>query len=110
MEHQNSIKFKILTFISFLCLTIPFTIYFLWFYVFDLGTTQAERVLIFKSYFPDFLHGRWSTTILSIIFSAIAVVLSGTNLKQLKNGWKFINIILLVFSCILLFLNLFSMM
>ena len=110
MEKQNPTKFKVLTFISFLCLTIPFTIYFLWIYVFDIGTTQVERVLIFKSYFPGFLHGRWSTTFVSIIFSAITIFLSITNLKQLKNGYKFINSIMLIFSCILLFLNLFSMM
>ena len=117
MEHKktnfimkNQTKWKISTLISLICLIIPFSIYSLWIYVFNLGTTQAERVSVFKDYFPDFLDGRWSTTIFSIIFSISAVILSSINLKHLKKIWKLINIIILILSGILLFLNLFSMM
>ncbi|SDR94609.1 hypothetical protein SAMN05216503_1476 [Polaribacter sp. KT25b] len=107
---KNQTKKKILTLISFICLIIPFIIYSLWIYVCNLGTTQAERVSIFKNYFPDFLDGRWSTTIVSIIFSISAVIISSINLKHLNGIWKLINIVLLILSSLLLFLNLFSMM
>ena len=107
---KNQTKWKISTLISLICLMIPFSIYILWIYVYNLGTTQAERVSIFKDYFPDFLDGRWSTTIISIIFSISAVILSSINLKHLKGIWKLINIIILIFSSLLFFLNLFSMM
>ncbi|PWK16989.1 hypothetical protein [Xanthomarina spongicola] len=108
MKNQN--KWKISTLISLICLIIPFSIYSLWIYVYNLGTTQAERVSVFKKYFPDFLDGRWSITIISIFFSISAVILSSINLKHLKGMWKLINIVILILSSLLLFLNLFSMM
>lgn len=107
---KNQTKWKISTLISSICLMISFSVYILWIYVYNLGTTQAERVSIFKDYFPDFLDGRWSTTIISIIFSISAVILSNVNLKYLKGIWKFINIVILILSSLLLILNLFSMM
>lgn len=107
---KNQTKWKISSLINLICLMIPFSIYILWIYVYNLGTTQAERVSVFKDYFPDFLDGRWSTTIISIIFSISAVILSSINLKHLKGIWKLINIIILIFSSLLFFLNLFSMM
>ena len=110
MKSLNKIPFKISTLLSLICLLIPLSIMALWIYVFDLGTTQAERVAIFKDYFPDFLNGRWSTTILSITFCIIAIIFSSNNLKLSKKFWKILNVIILVISSLLLFLNLFSMM
>ena len=110
MKRLNKIPFKILTLLSLICLLIPFSIYTLWIYVFDLGTTQAERVAVFKSYFPGFLNGRWSTTLLSIFFLIIAIIFSSNNSKLTNKSWKILNIIILVISSLLLFLNLFSMM
>lgn len=110
MKSVNKIKWRVLTSASLICLLIPFSIYSLWLYVIDLGTTQAERVAIFKDYFPDFLGGRWSTTILSIAFGILAVILSSISLKHSKKNWKSLNILILLFSSMLLLLNLFSMM
>jgi len=110
MKNINQSQWKILTLISLICLLIPFSIYGLWIYVFNLGTTQAERVAIFKDYFPGFLNGRWSTTLLSIIFSLSAIIISSINLKISKKIWKSLNILILLFSSLLLLLNLFSMM
>lgn len=107
---KNQTKWKILTLISLICLIIPFSIYSLWIYVYNLGSTHAERVSVFKDYFPDFLDGRWSTTKISIIFSISAVILSSINLKHLKGIWNLINIVILILSSLLLILNLFSMM
>ena len=85
-------------------------LYGLWVYAFKLGSTQAERVTIFKDYFPDFLNGRWDTTFISIAFCVVAILLSTLNLKKLKNFWRTLNILIVVISSLLLFLNLFSMM
>jgi hypothetical protein len=110
MKRLNKIPIKILTILSLICLLIPSSIYALWIYVFNLGTIQAERVAIFKNYFPDFLNGRWSTTLLSIFFLIVAIIFSSNNLKLMNKKWKILNIIILVISSLLLFLNLFSMM
>ena len=110
MKNRNQNKWKILTLISLICLMIPFSIFSLWIYVFNLGTTQAERVSIFKGYFPNFLDGRWSTTIISLIFSISAIILSSLSLKHFKKTWNLINILILIMSSLLLFLSLFSIM
>jgi hypothetical protein len=110
MKTLNKISYKTSTLISLICLLIPVSIYILWIYAAGLGTTQTERVIIFKSYFPDFLSGRWSTTILSIFFCIVAIIISSNSLKLSKNFWKATSTTILIISSLLLFLNLFSMM
>lgn len=109
MINDNQIKLKILTLLSFVCFSIPFTIYGIWIFSFNLGTTQAEKASIFKAHFPDFLDGRWTLTILSVIFSLTAIVISSSSIRQLKKTWKSVNFLIIIISSILLFLNLFSM-
>lgn len=110
MKNLNQIQLKIKTFLSLVCFSIPLSIYILWIFILDLGTTQVERVAVFKDYFPDFLSGRWSTTLLSIAFCLAAIILSLSCLQFTKKLWKLLNILILIFSSLLLFLNLFSMM
>lgn len=110
MRSLNKTQLKILTLVSLICLLIPFSIYGLWIYVFDLGTTQAERVAIFKDYFPGFLDGRWSTTLLSITFCVSAIIFSSISFKLSGKLWRSLNIVILIISSLLLLLNLFSMM
>ena len=110
MKNLNQTQLKILTLVSLIFLLIPFSIFALWIYVFELGTTQAESVAIFKDYFPDFLNGRWSITFLSIAFCITAIIFTSFGLKLSEKLWKSLNIIILVLSSLLLLLNLFSMM
>ena len=110
MKNSNQTSLKIATLVSLICLLIPITIYGLWIYAFNLGTTQVERVTIFKNYFPDFLNGRWDTTFISIAFCVVAILLSTLNLKKIKKYWRTLNIFIIVISSLLLLLNLFSMM
>ena len=98
------------TLLSFICLLVPFSIYGLWIYVFNLGTTQTERVSIFKDYFPDFLTDRWGSTLLGITFCILAIIFSSISLKLSGIFWKALNILIIVVSSLMLFLNLFSIM
>ncbi len=110
MKKSNQLIIKTLTFVSLIFLSIPLLIYGLWIQAFNLGKTQSERVSIFNNYFPDFLHGRWDTTYLGITFCILAIILSSICLKLPQKLWKALNIIILIFSSLLLLLNLFSMM
>ena len=110
MKNSNQTSLKIATLVSLICLLIPLIIYGLWIYAFNFGTTQVERVTIFKDYFPDFLNGRWDTTFISIAFCVVAILLSTLNLKKIKKYWRTLNIFIIVISSLLLLLNLFSMM
>jgi hypothetical protein len=110
MGKSNQFLLKILTVLSLIFLSFPLLIYRLWIKAFNLGTSQSERVSIFNSYFPDSLQGRWDTTYLSISFCLLAIILSSICLKLSQKFWKILNIIILIFSSLLLLLNLFSMM
>ncbi|WKD86697.1 hypothetical protein KCTC32516_02073 [Polaribacter huanghezhanensis] len=110
MKNLNQTQSKIFTLLGLISLLIPFSIYGLWIYVIDLGTTQKERVAIFKDYFPDFLNGRWSTTLLSIFFCALSITFSFMSIKSSEKLWKILNNIILISSSLLLLLNLLSMM
>ena len=110
MKNLNHTQLKILSIVSLLCLIIPVSIYSLWIYVIDLGTNQAERVVVFKSYFPEILHGRWSTTLLSIFFCVLAIILNTISNKASRTVWKSLNRVIVFTGSLLLFLNLFSMM
>ena len=101
---------KILTFTGLFCLSIPLSLCGLWIHAFNLGDNQPARVAIFNTYLPDFLHGRFDTTFLSIAFCVLAIILSSISLTLSGKLWKILNIIILVLSILLLLLNLFSMM
>jgi hypothetical protein len=101
---------KILTFMGLFCLVIPFSIVGIWVHAFNLGDNQAERISIFNTYFPDFLHGIYSTTLVSIVFCVAAIILSIICLKVSGKLWKILNIAILVISISLFLLNLISMM
>jgi hypothetical protein len=99
----------ILTFAGLLCLSIPVLIEGLWIHAFNLGDSQDNSIAIFNSYLPDFLHGRYAASYLSIVFCILAIFISIINLKSSGKIWK-TNMIILVSSSLLLFLNLFQMM
>lgn len=101
---------KISTFIGLFSLSISLLIFVLWQRAFNLGHNQTDRVAIFRSYFPDFLNGRGTTTYLSIAFLITAIILSSISLKLPGKLWKVLNYIIIVFSIFLLLLNLFTMM
>ena len=110
MKSLTPRSLKVLTFVGLICLSIPIVILGLWIHASNLGTTQIERVAIFDSYFPDSLGGRWDITFLSITFCISAIILSNISLKSSEILWKALNFSILVFSTLLLSLNLFSMM
>ncbi len=101
---------KILTYLGLVCFFIPLSILGLWIYAFDLEDNQTDRVAIFNSYFPNFLHGRYDTTYLSLAFCLLSIVLSSVSLKLSGKLWKAMNIVILVFAIMLLLLNLFGLM
>ena len=110
MQDHVSGNSKTLTIVALLASLVPVIITVLWTKAFNLGGSQEERVAIFKSYFPEFLQGRWDTTYLSIVFCIIAIAVAVKTMKSSFGLWRALNIIILTISGALLFLNLFSMM
>ena len=89
---------------------ISLSLFLLWIYAFEQGNSQIDRVNIFNSYFPEFLHGRFTKTYFSIALCVLSIVLSSKSLALKNTLMKTSNIIIMIISGILLCLNLFSMM
>jgi hypothetical protein len=100
---------KLLTFLGLVCVSIPISIQGLWIYSAKSYINQADSVATFNSFFPSFLHGRYTINYLSIVFCLFAITISIINLKSSKTIWK-LNMIILVLGGLLLLLNLFQMM
>ena len=110
MKRFSQNQLKIATVVSFICLSVPVSIFAIWIYVIDIELSQAEQVSIFNNYFPDFLHGRWDTTILSIVLCIAAIILSSLSLESKSKLWKAFSLVIVIISSLLFLLNLFSMM
>ena len=110
MKQLNTRILKTFAILALIATSVPVTIMALWIKAANLGNTHAERVAIFYSYLPEFLHGRWNATYMSIAFCILALLLSGKSMKLSCRWWRAFNILILTVSGVLLFLNLFSMM
>ena len=110
MKTTNQKQLKIRTCISLICCLIPLLISIVWISIFNLGKNQSDSVAIFKYYFPDFLNGRWSITLVAVFFCVLAMGISSTSVCKMKKNWKLLHILILILSSLLLLLNLFSML
>lgn len=106
----NPQRLKILTFFGLIILSIPITIQGLWINAFYSADTHQKRVEIYHSYLPEFLQDPHTTSYLSLVSCLIVIILSGVNLSYSDKLWKLSNLIILIVSSLLLFLNLFQLM
>ena len=110
MKPLNQTQVILISFLGFICWLIPSSIYGLWIYASGLGTNQAERVKIFRGYFPEFLSGQWGTTLLSVALCALAVLCSLIAIANSKTLLRVLNFMIMILSGLLLALNLWSML
>ena len=89
---------------------IPLSFFMLWIYANIQTTGYPDNVNLFFSYFPGFLRGRFTTTLLSLIACIIAVILNAGSLYHPKPFWRVCSWIVLIGGILMGFLNLFSMM
>ena len=105
---RTSRQVKNSTLWSLLIALIPVALYLLW--VFESADSHAERLLIYQSFFPAFLHGSLTLTILSILFSFTAILLSASLISYSQAVWKALNVLIMITSSLILLLNLFSLL
>ena len=99
----------ILTFLGLIFASIPILIQGLWIYAFETGSTHADSVAIFYSYFPNFIQG--SSNYISLIFCLFAIIISIICLNSsISKSYETLHKIILSISALLLLLNLFQMM
>jgi hypothetical protein len=100
---------RLFTFIGLICFSASLSILGLWIHAFNSAEVQGDPVAIFKSYFPGFLQSGYNTSYFSLFLCFVAIVFCTLGLKSKGLLWK-LNLIILILSCLLLFLNLFQLM
>ena len=80
-----NIKYKkkvSITLLSILFLIVPIIIWGLWIYVFENNpnTAQTDKVKIYLSYFPGFLHSKFNVSLVVLISSIIAMVFAAKSM------------------------------
>src|SRR6187397_1676368 len=106
----NVLKLKLLTGISFILILIPILLFVLWNYCFNSQSNQADRVKMYNSYFPEFLNGRYTISLISLLLCFLGIILSSIYFHRRTSLLKFINIIILVAGILTMVLYLFSLM
>jgi len=111
MNKKTSLaKLTLLAATSFVSILIPCVSWGLWVYCFNSRSNQADRVTMYDSYFPDFLNGRYTISLICILFCIIGIILSSIYWSKKPFLLKSFSIIVLVVGGIMLLLNMFSLM
>ena len=98
------------TLFSLLLALIPITLLLLWIYSAEKADSHAEVLFMYLSYFPAFLNGRSTLTILSVLFSFTAILLSASLISYSQAVWKVLNVLIMITSSVILLLNLWSLL
>ena len=104
------LKLLLLTGISFIFILIPILLWELWNYCFNSQSNQAERVKMYNSYFPEFLNGQYTLSIISLLLSFLGTILSLIYFNKRTSFLKIANTIILVAGILMIMLSLFSLM
>lgn len=110
MNKGNSVKLKLLTGISFLSILIPVFLWVLWDHCFTSQSNQADRVKMYNSYFPEFLHGRYTLSLISLLSSILGIILTTVYFHRRTSSLKVMNVIALAVAILMTMLSLFSLM
>jgi LmbE family N-acetylglucosaminyl deacetylase len=87
MDKINPFKVKITTTIGFVLVVLPITQWLLWIHCYNSQNNHAARLEMYHNYFPAFLNGQYSISILSIFICVVGIILSLIYWK--KNGLFF---------------------
>jgi len=104
------LKLQLLTGISFMLILIPIVLWGLWNYCFNSQSNQADRVKMYNSYFPEFLNGQYTISLISLLLSFLGIILSSIYFHRRTSILKVINKFVLVAGILLMILSLFSLM
>jgi len=101
---------KILALTGTIIFLVPVTFLVLWIHAFYQPGSFADRVNMYLSYFPAFLRGPMTISLLSIVLCMVAVGLNAINLANENKLMKAVSLFIVIAGSLLGFLNLFSMM
>jgi hypothetical protein len=107
---MNNYKSQIFVIIAVFLLVIPIFLLYLWFYACSQTNGYPDNQLLYNSYLPQFLKGRYASTLFPLPFCATAIILNIRNLHSPAKWLKFFSWIVVILGSFLAFANLWSMM
>src|SRR5436190_22490031 len=107
---MTTFKLKLATGISVVAILLPMLSWALWIYCFNSYDNQAERVKIYKSLFPEFLQGRYSISLISLLLCFLAIILASIYWNKRTPVLKTISNLVFIFAGLMVLLALFSLM
>ena len=101
-----------LSIIGVTLLLIPISIWVLWISISSSNpsSSQAEKVEIYLSYFPQFLRSSSSISLVVLALSASAIVFAILGRKSANKGFKIGGIFVIIIASLVLLLQMFSML
>jgi len=106
----TSPRLVILTVLGGILITLAVLPVALWIHAFNATNIQPERVEIFNSYFPAFLTGQNTITVISLIFCVAGIILS-LLMNRLKNRiLRITSILFTIIGCFTFLYYLFTLM
>ena len=106
----SAFKLRLLTAVSFVFILVPILFYAVWIYCFNSQTNQADRVKMYNSYFPEFLNGRYTISLVSLLLCISGILLSSIYWHQRTSLLKYSSMAILVAGGLMMSLYLFSLM
>lgn len=105
-------KSQIPVVIGFMLLMVPIYLLYLWFHAWNqtIGNDYLKNQELYNSYLPQFLKGRYGTTLFSLPFCFIAILINVRNINGPINRTTILPLIVVVLGAFLAFANLWSIM
>lgn len=107
MDNKDT-RLKIYSVIGWIFFLFPLVVMILWIISVYSGSTEIERAVIFKNYFPEFMTQNKIIPITSTVFSLISVIFCTMGLKVEAKGMTIINIFVIIIALLVFVLNIFS--
>ena len=93
-----------------LLLSVPIYLLALWFYACSQINGYPDTQILYYSYLPKFLEGRYASSLFPLPFCAIAIITNIGSLECKENWIKWFSRIVVILGGLLTFANLWSMM
>ena len=103
-------KGRVFTLVSFITILLPILTWGLWIHSYNSQGNQADRLKMYLDYFPEFLRGRYTLPLISILLCILTLFFSTIAWKYKSTLFKFLSVILMIVGGLTLLLNLFTLL
>lgn len=103
-------KGRVYTLISFVTILIPILLWGLWIHSYNSQSNQTDRLNMYLSYFPEFLAGRYTLSLISILFCLAGIFFSSIHWTFKSTLFKILGALIMISGGLTLLLTLFTLL